>query len=494
MMCYTVITSLLADTESMEVRMAASEALMSVATLLDLDDLASHVLTIVIQLAGNDSVEELRITGAELLNMLSPTLCKEEVCRQFITPTVQNLAEDGAFRVRMAVGRNVANIFRTSSVEDISERLLPAFFNLTEDEIWGVRKACAVSLWQIAQVLPEDLRVNQNSIGKRRETLTKVYRRFVTSDPSKWVRNTAFQYLGQFLTVMGGGCQDMQVEYKNGKMASMTFSPSKIIVVNGKNNSDHSNVTKKSNRNKSSKSPRSPKRNASNNNNKEIPEGGSRTEYPTSGNSGGDGESHQNSTIVTDVKNETVIKTLSPLSHYRQKSSKRSVNAVDENLLSVYQSMAYPDSSDRISPPLERAMPTLGSFRKLENSKLEFNHDHQRSSISSGLTKGSDGKEYYNRQRSSSMDFESGGSASDPHPDPDDLAMFCAYSLPGVAYVLGPDKWDKSLRRVFLTLVENPQQRVRRTLAYSLHRLAQILGPENPRKSCWMRLIHYCMM
>ena len=98
--------------------------------------------------------------------MLSPTLCKEEVCRQFITPTVQNLAEDGAFRVRMAVGRNVANIFRTSSVEDISERLLPAFFNLTEDEIWGVRKACAESLWQIAQVLPEDLRVNQNSLER----------------------------------------------------------------------------------------------------------------------------------------------------------------------------------------------------------------------------------------------------------------------------------------------------------------------------------------
>ena len=86
---------------------------------------------------------------------------------------------------------------------------------------------------------------------------------------------------------MGGGCQDMQVEYKNGKMTSMTFSPSKIIVVNGKKNSEHSNVAKKSNRNKSSKSPRSPKRNASNNNNREIPEGGSRTEHPTLGNSGG---------------------------------------------------------------------------------------------------------------------------------------------------------------------------------------------------------------
>jgi serine/threonine-protein phosphatase 4 regulatory subunit 1 len=118
--------------------------------------------------------------------------------------------------------------------EDITERLLPAFFNLTEDEIWGVRKACAESLWQIAQVLPEELRISQNLIGKRKQTLTKVYRRFVTSDPSKWVRNTAFQYLGQFLTVMGGGCEGMTIGYENGTITSIEFNTKEIIIVNGK--------------------------------------------------------------------------------------------------------------------------------------------------------------------------------------------------------------------------------------------------------------------
>ena len=75
-----------------------------------------------------------------------------------------------------------------------------------------------------------------------------------------------------------------------------------------------------------------------------------------------------------------------------------------------------------------------------------------------------------------------GGHVVDPRPDPDDLAWFCAYALPGVAMALGPDRWEKSLRHVFLTLVENPQKRVRRTLAYSLHALAQILGPERSEK------------
>ena len=462
-----VIAKLLADTVSVEVRSAASEALVSVASLLELDDLASHILTIVIQLAGNDTVEELRITGAELLNMLSPILCKEEVCGQFITPTVQNLAEDGSFRVRMAVARHIANIFRTSSHEDITERLLPAFFNLTEDEIWGVRKACAESLWQIAQVLPEELRISQNLIGKRKQTLTKVYRRFVTSDPSKWVRNTAFQYLGQFLTVMGGGCEGMTIGYENGTITSIEFNTKEIIIVNGKE-------TDSSRTSKSSKSPSKSPKNKNNNDNSSNNENKKKKNESDSKN-----EQQQQKPENVNIKNETIIKSLSPLSHHQNRSNKRNANIIDENLLSVYQSMAYPDSSDRMSPPLERMLPTLGNFRKADNHKLEFGNGRDGSS-NAGNT--SDGNEFYNRQRSSSMEFEGSASTSDPHPDPDDLAMFCAYSLPGVAYVLGPDKWEKSLRHVFLTLVENPQQRVRRTLAYSLHRLAQILGPVKSEK------------
>jgi serine/threonine-protein phosphatase 4 regulatory subunit 1 len=480
-----VIASLLADTESMEVRSAASEALVSVASLLELDDLASHILTIVIQLAGNDTVEELRITGAELLNMLSPILCKEEVCGQFITPTVQNLAEDGAFRVRMAVARHITNIFRTSSTADITEKLLPAFFNLTEDEIWGVRKACAESLWQIAQVLPEELRISQNSIGKRKPTLTKVYRRFVTSDPSKWVRNTAFQYLGQFLTVMGGGCEGMKVEYENGTMTSIEFNTKEIVIVNGKTK------VQQNGKNKSSKSPTNSQKiksndsassnnndNNNNNNNRQDEKNNDIVHTNTTNNNNFEvGNNNLN------VKNETIIKSLSPLSHVRNRSNKKNANIVDENLLSVYQSMAYPDSSDRMSPPLERMLPTLANFRKNDNRKLDFGNNRRDSSgnsVGNGIN--SDGNDLYNRQRSSSMDFEGSTNTSDPYPDPDDLAMFCAYSLPGVAYVLGPDKWEKSLRHVFLTLVENPQARVRRTLAYSLHRLAQILGPVKSEK------------
>ena len=72
--------------------------------------------------------------------------------------------------------------------------------------------------------------------------------------------------------------------------------------------------------NKISRNPQDPKRNASNN--REIPEVAHGLNIYV-GSSGGEVESHQNSTTVTDVKNETVIKTLSLLSHYRKNLQKK---------------------------------------------------------------------------------------------------------------------------------------------------------------------------
>ena len=74
----------------------------------------------------------------------------------------------------------------------------PAFFNLTEDEIWGVRKACAESLWQIAQVLPEELQNKSKLDWQTKADINESLSPICYVDPSKWVRNTAFQYLGQF--------------------------------------------------------------------------------------------------------------------------------------------------------------------------------------------------------------------------------------------------------------------------------------------------------
>ena len=56
-----------------------------------------------------------------------------------------------------------------------------------------------------------------------------------------------------------------------------------------------------------------------------------------------------------------------------------------------------------------------------------------------------------------------------------DIAFYCAYNFPGVAQAVGAARWSE-LADAFRTLTTNLQWKVRRTLSFSLHALAAVLG------------------
>ncbi|KAG8430681.1 hypothetical protein GDO86_020165 [Hymenochirus boettgeri] len=56
-----------------------------------------------------------------------------------------------------------------------------------------------------------------------------------------------------------------------------------------------------------------------------------------------------------------------------------------------------------------------------------------------------------------------------------EITKHCAYSLPGVALTLGRQNWH-CLKNTYETLAADVQWKVRRTLAFSIHELAVILG------------------
>ncbi|XP_054840611.1 serine/threonine-protein phosphatase 4 regulatory subunit 1 isoform X2 [Eublepharis macularius] len=58
-----------------------------------------------------------------------------------------------------------------------------------------------------------------------------------------------------------------------------------------------------------------------------------------------------------------------------------------------------------------------------------------------------------------------------------EIAKHCAYSLPGVALALGRQNWH-CLKDTYETLASDMQWKVRRTLAFSIHELAVILGDQ----------------
>jgi len=57
------------------------------------------------------------------------------------------------------------------------------------------------------------------------------------------------------------------------------------------------------------------------------------------------------------------------------------------------------------------------------------------------------------------------------------MPNFCAYNLPAVVLTAGKEKWE-CLSDAFSELVQDIQWKVRRTLSFSLHEIAMILGPE----------------
>lgn len=62
-----------------------------------------------------------------------------------------------------------------------------------------------------------------------------------------------------------------------------------------------------------------------------------------------------------------------------------------------------------------------------------------------------------------------------------EVPYHCAYNFPAVLVTLGPSSWPK-LKGVYEALVKDARMKVRRTLAFSLHEVAKIVGPDLTEK------------
>lgn len=123
---------------------------MVAANLVRPEDQGQHVLTIVLQMAHEQEQEELRMLASRLLLELAPTL-GDPLSRQFVGPEIASLAQDPMFRVRKSVALNVHHLCRAASDDLLHGKLLPMLHDLARDDIWGVRKACAECLVNVAE-------------------------------------------------------------------------------------------------------------------------------------------------------------------------------------------------------------------------------------------------------------------------------------------------------------------------------------------------------
>ena len=72
-----------------------------------------------------------------------------------------------------------------------------------------------------------------------------------------------------------------------------------------------------------------------------------------------------------------------------------------------------------------------------------------------------------------------------------DTAFHCAYNFPAVLKTLGVKHWSEKLKPMHDQMVTDNRWKIRRSLAFSLHECASILGPELTERDLLPVLFHF---
>eukprot|EP01137_Pigoraptor_chileana_P005392 Opistho-2@2859 len=141
----------------------------------------------ILRLARNDAEDEHRMEAVSIISRASLILPPRVVQGQFVSEFC-NLTDDQIFRVRKACASCIGAVGRAIGPEMSAQRLLPQYVRLAKDEIWGVRKACAESLAEMAASVTREVRSRD---------LVDLFKA-LSEDQSKWVKTSAFISLGPF--------------------------------------------------------------------------------------------------------------------------------------------------------------------------------------------------------------------------------------------------------------------------------------------------------
>lgn len=117
--------------------------------ILTTEDRNDRVLSILLDSIRDDSDEERRILGLEMVDRLSEYLGKE-VCQNYLMYEIVSLQDDPVYRVRKETVSRMINISKAVGPEIFLRILFPVFKKLTTDSVWGVRRSAVEMLPLIA--------------------------------------------------------------------------------------------------------------------------------------------------------------------------------------------------------------------------------------------------------------------------------------------------------------------------------------------------------
>uniref|UniRef100_A0A2K5ISY5 WW-binding domain-containing protein n=1 Tax=Colobus angolensis palliatus TaxID=336983 RepID=A0A2K5ISY5_COLAP len=488
-------------------------------------DIENKVCPILLQLSAPDSDDEYKAEAVSIICKMASMLSKSTVER-LLLPRFCELCGDGKlFQVRKVCAANFGDICHAVGQEATEKFLIPKFFELCSDAVWGMRKACAECFTAVS---------HSSSPGVPRTQLSPLFIRLV-SDPCRRV-SAAFQSLGPFISTFANPSRAGLYLREDGALSIRPLSQdfdsgfaSGSPAPSSGGNTSPTSLT--SSAKPVQREPELPVEGTSAKTSN-FPHIGSSSDGPT--------ENPVESSVwagaeLTRLSPETsAFSKLSdnndfPISSYPGSDSWACPgNSEDVFSHSLYWRTPLPDISKDLELLLSKAGPqedycsrpgvvrnncvARSEIQKVLDSLQEHLMNDpdvqaqvqvlsaapraaQLDSVNEPESKPTAGlNEVSISDPSSASDNQITLSASSSQNElfvarilqstvsisqtvDTDIAKHCAYSLPGVALTLGRQNWH-CLKDTYETLASDGQWQVRRTLAFSIHELAVILGDQ----------------
>ncbi|XP_043493871.1 serine/threonine-protein phosphatase 4 regulatory subunit 1-like isoform X2 [Polistes fuscatus] len=184
----SIIKKYLLDVDS-QVRQSAQEALLVLIKhgMLETKIIETEICPIVEELSRM-TVEYLN-SGISLMSKMALLIGKELTEKVFLDRYIA-LCEDNIFHVRRMCVVHFGEMCTAVRKKALLQKLFPIFVQLCLDRVWGVRKACVDVMMPVSCCV---------SFPYRRILLADILATHLNDD-SKWVRTSAFQILGPFIS------------------------------------------------------------------------------------------------------------------------------------------------------------------------------------------------------------------------------------------------------------------------------------------------------
>uniref|UniRef100_A0A671K732 Serine/threonine-protein phosphatase 4 regulatory subunit 1-like n=1 Tax=Sinocyclocheilus anshuiensis TaxID=1608454 RepID=A0A671K732_9TELE len=460
-------------------------------------DMEGKVCPVLLELTEPSSDDDYKIEAVAIMCKLVIMLTKDTVEHLLLLRFCELCSDVRLFQVRKVCAANFGEVCSIVGQEATEKLLMPKFFDLCSDSLWGIRKACAECFMVVS---------NCTSPEVRRTKLSPLFINLI-SDQSRWVRQAAFQSLGRFISTFANPsitglhfCEDgtlceIPKICSESRNASIDGSPDSLIQPRSEQLQSTSVLTGP---------PSHP------------PEGNSSTQPQEDGTSLGHPEhsdplSHQQKDECTMFNSfnfwraplPDITQELELLREEKRDEGKEDVPSLDSQ---------GPATSSQIQKVLDCLQPHLDDpdvqaqvkvlSAALKAAQLESQTEDADESVSesNGSTGSPTSDELSAMSELSLTDAQISDSPSSSPvlnvipqqlldqylsmTDParaqtvdTEIAKHCAFSLPGVALTLGRQNWH-CLKDTYETLATDVQWKVRRTLAFSIHELAVILGDQ----------------